>query len=344
MPWGKSHRYSSRPSHPLILRCQWPRWWSKALHFYTLKDAQHVSPSGVIQWCILLHYHFKMQNYLSGLYWEPVLQHSHTHSNKGYCLLTHRLSLNETGAICRFINYTLSHTTSLSAEQREGERGLPFLLYINVRLQPSWLQPASPAHSVCPRDMPLIIMKWGVKKKKKVALMSVCIHCHLKLYARLMAVKLKGLALNFLWSSHVPVPSSWFHVSSVRGKLETSFKMLSISSRQPNVPLQLVQRVILDLSHHPGIVLALMSNWNISCCLPWNVILCCTLGTLEDKTLCSKAEGKWGRIAFPTFHKHKLMSHWELASKHQPPCFMFVLRSSVCSFNCSRKCLFCISN
>lgn len=95
-------------------------------------------------------------------------QHSHTHSNKGYCLLTHRLSLNETGAICRFINYTLSHTTSLSPEQREGERGLPFLLYINVRLQPSWLQLASLAHSVCPRDMRLIIMKWG----KKVTLMS----------------------------------------------------------------------------------------------------------------------------------------------------------------------------
>ncbi len=54
-------------------RCHWPRWWSRALHFYTLKDAQHVSPLGVIQWCILLHYHFKMQNYLSGLYWEPVL-------------------------------------------------------------------------------------------------------------------------------------------------------------------------------------------------------------------------------------------------------------------------------
>lgn len=54
--------------------------------------------------------------------------------------------------------------------------------------------------------------------------------------------------------------------------------------------------------------LALMSNWNTSGCLPWNVILYCTLGTLEDKTLYSEAGGKWGRMAFPTFHEHTLMS------------------------------------
>lgn len=39
--------------------------------FCTLKDAQHASPFSVIQRCILLHYHFKMRNYLSGLRWEP---------------------------------------------------------------------------------------------------------------------------------------------------------------------------------------------------------------------------------------------------------------------------------
>ncbi len=159
--------------------------------------------------------------------------------------------------------------------------------------------------------------------------MLACINCHLKLYARLVAVKLKELAQKF-YDRHTTRPEFVSRLV-LYGRFETSFEMLSISSRQPNVQLQLVCRVILSLESSSRYCLALMSNWNISACLPWNVILCCTLGTLEDKTLCSKAEGKWGRIAFPTFHKHKLMSHCELASKHQPLCFMFVLRLSVCS-------------
>lgn len=205
-------------------------------------------------------------------------QHSPTHSNKGYCLLTHRLSLNETGAICRFINYTLSHTTSLSAEQREGERGLPFLLYINVRLQPRWLQLASLAQSVLPRDMRLIIMKWGKK-------WHWCQRVH-------------AVTLNFMqdswpwnWSNWLRIfmivtclfLNSWFQVLLCRGRFGMSFKMSSVSSRQPNAPVQLVWRVILESSSQ--YYLALMSNWNISGCLPCNVILFCILGTLEDKTL-----------------------------------------------------------
>lgn len=55
--------------------------------------------------------------------------------------------------------------------------------------------------------------------------------------------------------------------------------------------------------------LALMSNWNISGCLPWNVILYCALGTLDEKTQQSKVEGSCERMLFPTFHKHELMSH-----------------------------------
>lgn len=71
-----------------------------------------------------------------------------------------------------------------------------------------------------------------------------------------------------------------------------SFKMSSIPCRQPNVPLAIsLQGDIIVSSHH---CLALMSNWDISGCLPYNVILFCILDTLEDKTLYRNMEENEG--------------------------------------------------
>lgn len=121
------------------------------------------------------------------------------------------------------------------------------------------------------------------------------------------------------------VLSSWFHVSLCKRRISRVIQTVVHLLQTAECSTAISSEGDIRLESSSRYCLALMSNWNVSGCLPLNVILYCTLATLEDKTLCIKAGGKWGRIAFPTFYKYKLMSHWELTSKHQPLCFMFVL-------------------
>lgn len=122
---------------------------SVTFFFYTLKDAQHVNS---LRCNPLMHSaSLPFQNAelpVKALSGAGVASTPTPTVTKGLCLLTHRLSLNETRAICRFINYTLSHAASLSPRTKgRWTRTSIFLRYINVRLQPSWFQlpPLSPS-------------------------------------------------------------------------------------------------------------------------------------------------------------------------------------------------------
>lgn len=67
-----------------------------------------------------------------------------------------------------------------------------------------------------------------------MTLMSGCTRCHLKLYARLIAVKLEGTAWN-VCDCDMSFLSSKFHVSFCHGSFGTSVKMSFISFTRQNV-------------------------------------------------------------------------------------------------------------
>lgn len=115
--------------------------------------------------------------------------------------------------------------------------------------------------------MRLIIMKGG---RGGVTLMSVCIHCHLKLYARVMAVKLEELTRNCY---DRPVLSFSSNVLLCEGRFDMSLKNVVHFLQTPAISSQ--GDIIRESSS--WYCLALMSNWNISACLPQNVILYCAL-------------------------------------------------------------------
>lgn len=273
-PWGKTLRYSSWPPcwpETLPAACQRPHSWSRALWHYffcTLKGAQHVGPLGLIQGCISASLPFqKCRITCQGSIGSQCCQRSQSHSNKGCCLLTHRLSLNETGAICRFINYTLSHTTSLSLEQREGERGLPFLLYINVRLQPSWLQLTSLVLSLLPS-------RYAINYNKRNGGNS---DIHITEYS---------LTLNFVqkpwpWNQRKQhwlvmivtrlILSWWFHIWFGEGRSDVPLNVHFFQTAQRSAAISSEGDAGLDSSSR--CCLALMTDWKICSCLSLNVIL-----------------------------------------------------------------------
>lgn len=83
-----------------------------------------------------------------------------------------------------------------------------------------------------------------------------------------------------------------------------------------------------------------MSNWNTHWlfAMECDTSLYIRLLLQEDKTLYSKAEGKWrGGQRLPTLHKQKLMSHCESTLKQQPLSFVSVPRSTGHSFGYSRE-------
>lgn len=161
-------------------------------------------------------------------------------------------------------------------EQWEGEQGLPFLLYINVRLLASSLPLASLVLSLLPWRYVINYneRRWGGGGREWH--LCQCVFCHLKLYAKSHGRKIRRTCSDLAWLSHVLSVVRDFTSCLVGGEVWSSRSKCSTSicSRQLNVQLQLVWWEIWDLK-------SIMSDWNTRGFL-WNVILCCALSTLDN--------------------------------------------------------------